>query len=91
MGARRSRCLHCCVRGLSGGAVTEGTVEKHVRSILGKLNLPEAPDDHRGVRAVITFLESRWPRCATGAGSKSACAQLGEVMLTPDHLTVGRQ
>jgi len=39
--------------------LTEGTVEKHVRSILSKLNLPEAADDHRRVRAVITFLESR--------------------------------
>jgi DNA-binding NarL/FixJ family response regulator len=39
--------------------VAEGTVEKHVRSILAKLNLPETEDDHRRVRAVITFLESR--------------------------------
>jgi DNA-binding NarL/FixJ family response regulator len=39
--------------------LTEGTVEKHVRSILSKLNLPETADDHRRVRAVITFLESR--------------------------------
>ena len=39
--------------------LTEGTVEKHVRSILSKLNLPETSDDHRRVRAVITFLESR--------------------------------
>jgi DNA-binding NarL/FixJ family response regulator len=39
--------------------LTEGTVEKHVRSILNKLNLPETADDHRRVRAVITFLESR--------------------------------
>jgi serine/threonine-protein kinase PknK len=39
--------------------VTEGTVEKHVRSILTKLNLPEADDDHRRVLAVITFLEAR--------------------------------
>ncbi len=38
--------------------VTEGTVEKHVRSILTKLNLPEAGDDHRRVLAVITFLEA---------------------------------
>jgi DNA-binding NarL/FixJ family response regulator len=39
--------------------VTEGTVEKHVRSILAKLNLPEADEDHRRVRAVITYLEAR--------------------------------
>jgi DNA-binding NarL/FixJ family response regulator len=39
--------------------LTEGTVEKHVRSILNKLNLPDTVDDHRRVRAVITFLESR--------------------------------
>jgi DNA-binding NarL/FixJ family response regulator len=37
--------------------VTEGTVEKHVRAILTKLNLPETDDDHRRVLAVITFLE----------------------------------
>ena len=39
--------------------VTEGTVEKHVSSILIKLNLHEADDDHRRVLAVITFLEAR--------------------------------
>ena len=37
--------------------VTEGTVEKHVRSILSKLRLPETAEDHRRVLAVITFLE----------------------------------
>jgi DNA-binding NarL/FixJ family response regulator len=39
--------------------VTEGTVEKHVHSILNKLRLPETGDDHRRVRAVLTFLDAR--------------------------------
>ncbi|MEA2436975.1 MAG: hypothetical protein QOF65_1531 [Thermoleophilaceae bacterium] len=39
--------------------VTEGTVEKHVHSILTKLSLAETDDDHRRVLAVITYLESR--------------------------------
>ena len=38
--------------------VTEGTVEKHVRSILTKLNLIEEAADHRRVLAVLTFLQS---------------------------------
>jgi DNA-binding NarL/FixJ family response regulator len=38
--------------------VTEGTVEKHVRSILMKLRIPESGEDHRRVLAVITFLDS---------------------------------
>ena len=39
--------------------VSEGTVEKHVRSILTKLSLTETDDDHRRVLAVVTFLDAR--------------------------------
>jgi serine/threonine-protein kinase PknK len=39
--------------------VTEGTVEKHVRSILMKLSLPESDEVHRRVLAVLTFLGAR--------------------------------
>jgi hypothetical protein len=38
--------------------VTEGTVEKHVRSILMKPRIRETTDDHRRVPAVLTFLDS---------------------------------
>jgi DNA-binding NarL/FixJ family response regulator len=38
--------------------ITQGTVEKHVHSILTKLRLPETDDDHRRVLAVITFLDA---------------------------------
>lgn len=65
LSAREREVLTLMAEGLSNGGigrrlwVTEGTVEKHVRSILTKLNLPETGDDHRRVRAVIMFLEGR--------------------------------
>jgi DNA-binding NarL/FixJ family response regulator len=45
--------------------VTEGTIEKHVRSILTKLHLPETDETHRRVLAVLTFLEA----ASSGAGT----------------------
>lgn len=65
LGTREREVLELMPEGRSNAGigrrlwVTEGTVEKHVRSILGKLRLPEAADDHRRVPAVLTFLESR--------------------------------
>ena len=38
--------------------VSERAVEKHVTSILSKLDLPPAAEDHRRVLAVLTFLRS---------------------------------
>ena len=38
--------------------VTQGTVEKHVKSILGKLRIPGERDDHRRVLAVVTYLDT---------------------------------
>lgn len=65
LSAREHEVLTLMAEGLSNAGigrrlwVTEGTVEKHVRSILTKLNLPETGDDHRRVRAVIMYLETR--------------------------------
>jgi DNA-binding NarL/FixJ family response regulator len=62
---REREVLSLMAEGLSNAGigrrlwVTEGTVEKHVRSILAKLQLPETSDDHRRVLAVITFLDAR--------------------------------
>jgi DNA-binding NarL/FixJ family response regulator len=38
--------------------ISEGAVEKHVRSILAKLQLPATDEDHRRVLAVLLFLDA---------------------------------
>ncbi|GAB2996258.1 DNA-binding response regulator [Mycobacterium bourgelatii] len=64
LSAREREVLTLMAEGLSNAGigrrlwVTEGTVEKHVRSILTKLNLSDTADDHRRVRAVIMYLDS---------------------------------
>jgi DNA-binding NarL/FixJ family response regulator len=37
--------------------LTVGAVEKHVQSILGKLDLPQSASDHRRVLAVLAYLQ----------------------------------
>jgi DNA-binding NarL/FixJ family response regulator len=65
LSAREREVLELMAEGRSNAGIgrrlwiTEGTVEKHVRSILTKLSLPETGDDHRRVIAVVTFLEAR--------------------------------
>jgi DNA-binding NarL/FixJ family response regulator len=62
---REREVLELMAEGMSNAGIarrlwiTEGTVEKHVNSILSKLQLSETADDHRRVLAVITFLEAR--------------------------------
>jgi DNA-binding NarL/FixJ family response regulator len=64
LSTREREVLTLMAEGLSNAGigrrlwVTEGTVEKHVRSILTKLDLAETGDDHRRVRAVIMYLDS---------------------------------
>ena len=64
LSARERDVLVLMTEGLSNAGIgrrlwiTEGTVEKHVRSILAKLDLSETPDDHRRVRAVLMYLDT---------------------------------
>jgi DNA-binding NarL/FixJ family response regulator len=63
--AREKDVLTLMAEGLSNAGiagrlfVTEGAVEKHVRSILAKLRLPTGEAGHRRVLAVLTFLDAR--------------------------------
>jgi DNA-binding NarL/FixJ family response regulator len=62
---RELEVLALMAEGRSNGAIaerlfiTDHTVEKHVKNILGTLRLPQSPDDHRRVLAVITYLNSQ--------------------------------
>ncbi len=38
--------------------ISEGATEKHIGNIFGKLDLPDSPDDHRRVLAVLAYLGS---------------------------------
>lgn len=60
---REREVLVLMAEGHSNSAIAErlfvgtGAVEKHVRSIFGKLGLEESPAENRRVRAVITWLQ----------------------------------
>ena len=64
LSAREREVLALMAEGRSNGGIArqiwiaEATVEKHVHSILGKLDLPDSADDHRRVLAVLAYLSS---------------------------------
>ena len=51
--------------------LTVGAVEKHMQSILSKLDLPQATGDHRRVLAVLAYLRKSFPR-GNGGGRRRA-------------------
>ena len=65
LSARELEVLSLMAEGLTNRAIgarlwiTEHTVEKHVKSVMGKLRIPTGPDDHRRVLAVLTYLDRR--------------------------------
>lgn len=64
---RETEVLSLMAEGRSNAAIARelvlsvGAVEKHVASILGKLQLPPSDDDHRRVLAVLAYLRSDAP------------------------------
>jgi len=64
LSGREREVLELIAEGMSNRAiagrlfVTERTVEAHVTQIFQKLRLPESPDQHRRVIAVLTFLRT---------------------------------
>jgi DNA-binding NarL/FixJ family response regulator len=64
LSAREREVLGLIAEGMSNRAiaarlyVTERTVEAHVTQIFQKLHLPESPDQHRRVLAVLAFLRA---------------------------------
>ena len=64
LSAREREVLSLVAEGRSNSGIahrlfiSEGAVEKHVRSILAKLQLPATDEDHRRVLAVLTFLNA---------------------------------
>jgi DNA-binding NarL/FixJ family response regulator len=64
LSGREREVLGLVAEGLSNRAiaarlyVTDRTVEAHVTQIFHKLRLPESPDQHRRVLAVLTFLRA---------------------------------
>jgi DNA-binding NarL/FixJ family response regulator len=62
LSAREKEVLTLMAEGRTNAAiaarlvVTERTVEKHITAIFAKLGLPDTPDDHRRVLAVLTHL-----------------------------------
>ena len=62
---REREVLELIAEGLTNRAIaerlflTERTVESHVRSVLGKLDLPEREGEHRRVLAVLAYLRAQ--------------------------------